>query len=106
MAEYLIKNGHVFDPILGIKGEVHNIAIRDGKFVEPSALTSSAKTIDASGKTVMAGGVDIHSHVVGPKVNVGRLFRPEDKLFKSPLRQPKNARMEMGFSVPSTFKTG
>ncbi|MDP1007977.1 amidohydrolase family protein, partial [Klebsiella pneumoniae] len=48
---------------------------------------------------------DVHAHVAGPKVNVGRLFRPEDKLFRSPNAQ-ENYRMEMGFSVPSTFKTG
>ncbi|KUL00112.1 MAG: Formylmethanofuran dehydrogenase subunit A [Methanoculleus marisnigri] len=80
MAEFLIKNGFVFDPILGIKGDVADVAIKDGKIVETTAL-SSPKVIDATGKTVMAGGVDIHAHVAGPKVNIGRNFRPEDKLF-------------------------
>jgi len=79
------------------------IAVRDGKIVETGALRHP-ETIDASGMTVMGGGIDIHAHVVGPKVNVGRLFRPEDKLFKSPLK--RCSRMEMGFSVPSTFKAG
>jgi len=103
MSELIIKNGFVFDPLQGIKGDRMDIGIKDGKIVETSTL-SNPKTIDATGMTVMAGGVDVHSHVVGPKVNVGRLFRPEDKLFKSPLK--RCSRMEMGFSVPSTFKTG
>ena len=28
----------------------------------------------------MPGGVDIHSHIAGTKVNAGRAFRPDDKL--------------------------
>ena len=27
----------------------------------------------------MPGGVDIHSHIAGPKVNAGRRMRPEEK---------------------------
>lgn len=104
MTGMLIKNGFVFDPLQGISGDKMDIAIKDGKIVDPKELGSGARTIDATGKTVMAGGVDIHSHIVGPKVNTGRLFRPEDKLFKSPLKTWR--RMEMGCSVPSTFKTG
>ena len=103
MAEILVKNGYVIDPTRNIDGDVMDLAIKDGKFVEK--VGSSAKVIDAKGKVVMAGGVDIHAHVAGPKVNAGRLMRPEDKLFKSPDAQP-NYRMEMGFSIPSTFKTG
>ena len=72
MTEYLIKNGFVFDPVLGIKGDRADVAIKDGKIVATTAL-SSPKVIDAAGKTVMAGGVDIHAHVAGPKVNeIGR----------------------------------
>ena len=103
MAEILIKNGFVIDPTRNINGDVTDIAIKDNRIVEE--VGSNAKVIDARGKVVMAGGVDIHSHVAGPKVNVGRLMRPEDKLFKSPHGQDKY-RMESGFSIPSTFKTG
>ncbi|ACL15589.1 formylmethanofuran dehydrogenase subunit A [Methanosphaerula palustris] len=103
MSELLIKNGFVVDPASGINGERKDIAIRDGVIVEE--VSNKARVIDATGKTVMSGGVDIHSHIAGPKVNVGRLMRPEDKLFKSHARQGLN-RVEMGFSVPSTFKTG
>ncbi len=105
MAEYLIKNGFVFDPVLGgIKGDRVDVAIKDGKIVETTAL-SSPKVIDAAGKTVMAGGVDIHAHVAGPKVNIGRNFRPEDKLFGYKARSGIE-RMQGGFSVPTTIRTG
>jgi formylmethanofuran dehydrogenase subunit A len=103
MAELLIKNGYLVDPAQKIDGDVTDIAIKDGICVK--SVSSHAKVIDAKNKVVMAGGVDIHAHVAGPKVNVGRLMRPEDKLFKSPNAQ-ENFRMEMGFSIPSTFKTG
>lgn len=105
MAEYLIKNGFVFDPVLGINGDKTDIAIKDGRFVETTDV-SSPKVIDATGMTVMAGGVDVHAHVAGPKVNVGRNFRPEDKL-KVKYEPTKGIkRMAGGFSVPTTLKTG
>jgi formylmethanofuran dehydrogenase subunit A len=104
MAEFLIKNGFVFDPVLGIKGDVADVAIKDGKIVETSAVRSP-KVIDATGKTVMAGGVDIHAHVAGPKVNIGRNFRPEDKLFNCTAGHGIE-RMQGGFSVPTTIRTG
>jgi len=106
--EIIIKGGFVIDPTQKIDGDVKDIAIKDGKIVEK--VGSSAKVIDAKGKVVMAGGVDIHSHVAGPKVNAGRLLRPEDKLRSGTLRSSKaqknGYRMESGFSIPSVFKTG
>jgi formylmethanofuran dehydrogenase subunit A len=103
MTELIIKHGFVIDPTQNLDGDVTDVAIKDGKIVDK--VSSSAKIIDAKGKIVMAGGVDVHAHVAGPKVNVGRLMRPEDKLFRSPMGQ-KGYRMESGFSIPSTFKTG
>ncbi|RLG47935.1 MAG: formylmethanofuran dehydrogenase subunit A [Thermoproteota archaeon] len=77
--EIIIKGGYVYDPLNGVKGEKLDIGIKDGKIVDPSKLDErSAKVIDASGKVVMPGGVDLHSHIAGAKVNVGRLLRPED----------------------------
>nr|WP_319539814.1 formylmethanofuran dehydrogenase subunit A [uncultured Methanospirillum sp.] len=103
MSEYIIKNGTVYDPKTEVKGEVKDICIKDGKIVDK--VSSKAKSIDAKGKTVMAGAVEIHAHVAGPKVNEGRNYRPEDKLFSY---QPggKHTRMAGGFSIPTTFKTG
>ncbi len=106
--ELIVKGGFILDPTLKIEGEVGDIAIKDGKIVEK--VSSSAKIIDAKGKIVMAGGVDVHSHVAGPKVNAGRLLRPEDKLLsgtcRSAMAQKNGYRMESGFSIPSVFKTG
>ena len=103
MAEYIIKNGFVFDPVQGIKGDKSDVAIKDGKIVKD--VSKSAKVIDAQGKTVMAGAVEIHAHIAGPKVNLGRIYRPEDKLFTCTATKGIE-RTGSGNSIPSTFKTG
>ena len=55
MSEYLIRNGHVFDPVQGIKGDKKDIAVKDDKIVDK--VSSSAKVIDAKDKTVIAGAL-------------------------------------------------
>ncbi|MEM3874193.1 MAG: formylmethanofuran dehydrogenase subunit A [Candidatus Bathyarchaeia archaeon] len=102
--ELLIKNGFVYDPINGVDGEKMDIAIKDGKIVE-KVNERRAKKIDASGMVVMPGGVDIHSHIAGGKVNSGRLLRPEDH-FKDFERKTAITRSGVGYSIPSTFTTG
>jgi formylmethanofuran dehydrogenase subunit A len=102
--ELLIKNGIVFDPINGIDGEKMDIAIRNGKIVE-TVNELNAKVIDATGLTVMPGGVDIHSHIAGGEVNTGRLLRPEDHV-KDVECKTAITRSGVGYSIPSTFTTG
>jgi formylmethanofuran dehydrogenase subunit A len=103
MPELLIKNGFVYDPLNGINGERMDIAIKDGKIVEK--IDRRRKSIDASGMIVMPGGVDIHSHIVGGKVNSGRMLRPEDH-FKDFEVKTEITRSGVGHSIPSTFTTG
>ena len=64
MSEIIIKNGHVFDAVTGQKGDVADVCIKDGKFVDK--VSNAATVIDATGKTVMAGALDVHTHVAGP----------------------------------------
>jgi len=100
----LIKNGFVFDPWNGIDGERMDIAIMDGRIVE-DVPEREALVIDASGMTVMPGGVDIHAHIAGSEVNAGRLLRPEDH-FKDVEPRTPATRSGVGYSVPSTWTTG
>jgi len=102
--ELLIKNGFVYDPINGVDGEKMDIAIKNGKIVK-SVRGRRAKKIDASGMTVMPGGVDIHCHIAGSEVNSGRLLRPEDHA-KDFERKTVLTRSGVGYSIPSTFTTG
>lgn len=98
-----IVNGRVYDPINGVDGEVREICIEDGKIVE--MVSSEAKRIDARGMVIMPGGVDIHCHIAGPKVNLARKVQPEDHRHDV---HPRTAvtRSGTGGTVPSTFATG
>jgi len=102
--ELLIRNGTVYDPLNGVNGEKKDIAVKDGKIVE-KVNERKARKIDASGMIVMPGGVDIHSHIAGSKVNSGRLLRPEDH-FKDFEPKTSVTRSGVGRSIPSTFTTG
>jgi formylmethanofuran dehydrogenase subunit A len=104
MTELLIKNGFVFDPLNGINGEKMDIAMKNGKIVK-KVHPHRGKTIDATGMTVMPGGVDIHTHIAGAEVNTGRMIRPEDHV-KDVVRKTSMTRSGVGYSVPSTFVTG
>lgn len=104
MAGLLIKNGLVYDPMNHVDGERMDLAVKDGKIVEKVG-GKGVKIIDASGMVVMPGGVDIHSHIAGAKVNAGRLLRPEDH-FKDVEVKTAVTRSGVGYSIPSTFTTG
>ena len=98
-----IVNGKLHDPINGIDGEVRDICVRDGKIVED--VPREAKTIDAQGMVIMPGGVDIHAHIAGPKVALGRKIQPEDHR-RDVHPRTKVTRSGTGGTVPSTFTVG
>jgi len=104
MADLLIKNGFVYDPLNGINGEKMDIAVKKRRIVD-KVEGKRKKIIDASGMIVMPGGVDIHSHIAGPKVNAGRMLRPEDH-YKDVEAKTEKTRSGVGRSIPSTFTTG
>ncbi len=103
-----IKNGEVYDPINGIDGRELDIWLDEGKIVaagEAPAGVTSAEIIDARGAVVMPGGVDIHAHIAGSKVNYGRKLRPEDHR-RDVVPRTEVTRAGVGYTVPSTFVTG
>lgn len=82
----LLKNGFVFDPKNNVNGECMDIAVKNGVIVE-SVKEKDSKVIDAKGKIVFPGGIDIHTHIASQHVNFGRILYPSisDKvLFTSP----------------------
>lgn len=103
-----VKNGTVYDPANGVEAEVRDIWMRDGKIVSAPADQSvrADKVINASGLVVMPGGVDMHSHIAGPKVNTARKMIPEEKRNAEPIYRTELTRSGTIGSVPSTFATG
>ena len=61
--DLIIKGGRVVDPSAGLDA-VRDVAIAGGKIVsvEANISTDAAETIDARGKIVAPGLVDIHTH--------------------------------------------
>jgi len=98
-----IVNGRIYDPANGIDGVVRDLCLQDGKVVDE--VPPDAKRIDARGMVVMPGGVDIHCHIAGPKVNLARKVQPEDHRQDVHLRTGVT-RSGTGGTVPSTFTTG
>ncbi|QEH37335.1 Formyltransferase/hydrolase complex Fhc subunit A [Aquisphaera giovannonii] len=104
-----IAGGRLVDPANGIKDEVRDVWIEDGKVVAPPPDPSARadRTIDARGFVVMPGGVDVHSHIAGSKVNGTRMLRPEERRDPESV-WPRRDGFRSGTigSVPSTFVTG
>src|ERR671924_881211 len=98
-----IAEGRVYDPANGIDGDVRDVCLDGGKVVEE--LPSHAPRIDARGMVVMPGGVDIHAHIAGPKVNAARKLAPEEHR-ADVVDRTAIARSGTGGTVPSTFTTG
>ncbi len=101
------SNGIVYDPRNGVDGWVRDLWARDGKIISPPpAGTSADRTFDLTGLVVMPGGVDMHAHIAGPKVNVARKFRPEDRRDSPPFHRTDLLRSGTTGSTPTTFVTG
>src|SRR3984957_4039006 len=72
-----IRGGRVIDPAQR-RDAVGDIWIDDDRIVQPPAAGARADAVhDASGMVVMAGAIDIHSHIAGANVNTARLLLPE-----------------------------
>ena len=103
MTSIRIIGGAVHDPANDVDGEVRDVCLKDGKVV--ADVGPDARRIDARGMVVMAGGVDIHAHIAGPKVNAARKLSPEDRR-DQPMDRTDVLRSGTGGLVPSTFATG
>ena len=66
-----IENGTLIDPLCH-EPAVGDLWFADGKLIAPPVNGRADWTFDATGMIVMPGGVDMHSHFVGPKVNAAR----------------------------------
>lgn len=108
MSSLLIRGGRVIDPTNGTNA-VRDLVVRDGRIAAPVAGEAYDETFDASGCVVMAGGIDMHTHIGGGKVNLARMLMAEDhRDGANPIALPDNL-LELascGNCAPGTLSTG
>lgn len=77
----LLRGGRLYDPVQGLNGTVADLWIRDGHLCAPPPDgTRPDRSHDLAGAVVMAGAIDIHSHIAGGNVNNARVLLPEQHL--------------------------
>ncbi|MGB8277003.1 MAG: formylmethanofuran dehydrogenase subunit A [Methylovirgula sp.] len=96
-----LSGGRVIDPANGRDG-IGDIWIRDDRIVEAAAGETPDMVHDVTGKIVMAGAIDIHSHIAGGNVNTARLLLPENHRAHT----PRPAATPLSTAGWSTFETG
>ena len=96
-----IKGGRIVDPAHK-RDEIGDLYIRGDRIVAPSAEARPDEIVNAEGLIVMAGGIDIHSHIAGSNVNTARLLMPEQH--RAHARRP--AATPLSNAGWSTFETG
>ena len=73
-----LAGGHVIDPTNG-RDAIGDVFIRDDRVVEAPPGGVVDESYDVSNKIVMAGAIDIHSHIAGSNETMGRLILPEQR---------------------------
>lgn len=73
-----LAGGRVIDPANG-RDAVGDVYVRDGRIVDAPPGGGAGETHDVSGKIVMAGAIDIHSHIAGNNETMARLLLPEQR---------------------------
>jgi len=100
-----LTGGRVYDPANSINNEVKDIYIRDGRIVTKRDDESVDKEIDVRGKVIMAGAIDMHTHIGGGKVNIARTMLPEDHA-ADVVARTELMRSGCGHAAPSTLTAG
>ena len=96
-----LAGGRVVDPANG-RDSIGDVWIRDSRIIEAPAGETPDDVFDVSGKIVMAGAIDIHSHIAGGNVNTARLLLPENH--RAHIARP--AETPLSTAGWSTFETG
>lgn len=109
MASVILRGGTVVDPMHGASVR-RDVAVRDGRIVAAAPGESFDLDLDARGCIVMAGGIDLHTHIGGGKVNLARALMPEDHRDGSgnPIAAPADALLppSCGTCAPGTLAIG
>ena len=92
---WLIQNGRVIDPRTGRDG-IGNVAIRSGRFVPPDSVApETAHIVDAGGRVIVPGLIDIHVHFRDPGL-------PEAETFETGARAAARGGFTRVLAMPNT----
>ena len=100
-----LTGGIIYDPANGVAGKKKDIYIKDGRIVKKPKDAKIDKEYDLRGKVVMAGAIDMHTHIGGGKGNIARILMPENHR-DDPVAKTDITRSGTGYAMPSTFTTG
>ncbi|MCX8048490.1 MAG: formylmethanofuran dehydrogenase subunit A [Methylohalobius sp.] len=100
-----LSGGTVYDPAHRVNGRVLDLYIQDGRIVDPPVSAKVDQEYDLRGKVVMAGAIDMHTHIGGGKVNLARMLLPEDHR-SDPVPRIERLHSGCGHAVPSAWVTG
>ncbi|MDO7596811.1 MAG: formylmethanofuran dehydrogenase subunit A [Pseudomonadota bacterium] len=100
-----LTGGRIYDPAHGIENEVRDIYILDGRIANRPDDTRIDEEIDVRGKVIMAGAIDMHTHIGGGKINIARTMLPEDHA-ADVVARTELMRSGSGHAAPSTLTAG
>jgi formylmethanofuran dehydrogenase subunit A len=72
----LVRGGRIVDPASG-RDEVADLLLRDDRVVASAEGARPDRVIEATDCVVMAGGIDVHSHIAGGNVTLARQLLPD-----------------------------
>ncbi|TDJ64048.1 MAG: formylmethanofuran dehydrogenase subunit A [Proteobacteria bacterium] len=101
-----LRGAKVYDPANGVDGLRRDVFMHDGRIAQPPENTGMVNhTVDVRGCAIMAGGIDMHTHIGGGKVNIARMMLPEDHQADL-IARGRHPRMGCGHAAPSTLTAG
>lgn len=109
MSTTRLRGGRVYDPANGVDGEVRDVVLQGGRIAALDPRAPAGEEIDAAGCIVLAGGIDLHSHIGGGKVNLARMLLPQDHRNGGAPWRGRGDPLELpscGHCTPGTLATG
>ena len=100
-----LTGGIVYDPANKVNGKKKDIYIKEGRIVKKPRNVAPDKEYNIKGKVVMAGAIDLHTHIGGGKGNIARMLMPENHRIDA-VSHTDIKRAGTGHAMPSTFTTG
>src|SRR5262249_9830470 len=102
-----LAGGKIVDPTRSLVPIEEDLWIDGERIVARPANGPPADVVhDVSGHVLMAGAIDIHTHIAGGKVNLGRLLAAGDHRESAESAPAPGLRANSGLTTPSSFATG